>query len=70
MSRRYPQVSDGEWVQPNMREYKMACCDCGLIHRMQFRIVKGKKVQLRAWRDNRATGQYRRYRNITVKHEE
>lgn len=24
------------WVQPVMRKYLMACCDCGLVHEMQF----------------------------------
>lgn len=25
------------WVQPVMDHYLMACCDCGLVHEMQFR---------------------------------
>lgn len=37
----------------------MACCDCGLVHDMDFRIVEGK-IQFRARRNNRATGQLRR----------
>lgn len=32
-------VSDGEWVQPVMKNYFMQCCDCGLIHRMNFEVV-------------------------------
>lgn len=58
-ARRYPQVQAGEWVQPIRKGYKMACCDCGLVHVMDFRIYKGR-VQLRAFRDNRATGQLRK----------
>lgn len=54
----YTQV-DGEWVRPKPG-YKMACCDCGLVHQIQFRLRKGK-VEFRAFRDNRATGQRRRY---------
>lgn len=38
---------------------KAACCDCGLVHRMDFRIHKGR-AQFRAWRDNRTTANYRR----------
>lgn len=26
-----------EWVFPLMKGYRMQCCDCGLIHEMQFR---------------------------------
>lgn len=37
------------WVQPVKRGYIMACCDCGLCHRMDFRIHEGR-VQFRAQR--------------------
>lgn len=29
-----------EWVQPTMQRYLMQCCDCGLIHEMQFGALK------------------------------
>jgi hypothetical protein len=63
--RRYPKVTEGEWVQPRREGYRMQCCDCGLVHRMQFRLVKypkGHKIQMRGYRDNRATAQVRRFR--------
>lgn len=92
MSRKkYPLIQENDdgwsdWIKPQMKGYKMACCDCGLVHRIDFAIVKQKKiikryadgnhlaeyvevenpayqVTLRASRDNRATGQHRRYRN-------
>lgn len=28
------------WIQPFMRGYKLACCDCGLVHVMEFRALK------------------------------
>lgn len=43
------QIQEGEWIQPVMKGYRMACCDCGLVHALDFRIRKGK-VQLRAFR--------------------
>lgn len=58
----------GEWIQPIPRGYKMCCCDCGLVHKMDFRIVRSRKtsrktiVQFRAYIDSRATGQARRHR--------
>ncbi len=55
---KYHKQTDGEWVQP-LTGYKMACCDCGLVHRMEFRGVRGK-IQFRAYRDNRATAARRR----------
>ena len=27
------------WVHPKMRGYLMACCDCGLVHEMQFKAI-------------------------------
>jgi len=29
-----------EWVCPNPDEYFMKCCDCGLVHEMQFKVAK------------------------------
>ena len=30
----------GEWVQPISRGYLLTCCDCGLVHSFDFRVVK------------------------------
>lgn len=32
------------WVPVKMRGYKMACCDCGLVHDMQFKAVRVTKT--------------------------
>jgi len=29
-----------EWVCPDPTQYFMKCCDCGLVHEMQFKVVK------------------------------
>ena len=29
-----------EWVCPDPEQYFMKCCDCGLVHKMQFKVVK------------------------------
>jgi hypothetical protein len=39
MSRRYQQVRDGDRVTPQMKNYRMACCDCGLVHVIDFEVV-------------------------------
>jgi hypothetical protein len=62
----YTKPKPGEWVQPVEHGYKMACCDCGLVHKIDFRVENGR-VQFRVVRDNRATGQIRRHQNITVR---
>lgn len=48
-----------DWIQPVMDGYKLRCCDCDLVHRMDFR-VEGDRVQFRVLRDNRATAASRR----------
>jgi hypothetical protein len=58
---RYNEPKAGEWVQPIRRGYKLRCCDCGLVHRMDFRIYR-RRVQFRVFRDNRATSAIRRKR--------
>jgi hypothetical protein len=72
------QTSDDGWCDwqfPVMKGYKLACCDCGLVHDVEFRVVKRDpktgmpmvmdeseyRVELRMRRNNRATGQVRRW---------
>lgn len=57
---KYRQEVDGEWIQPVRRNYKLACCDCGLCHRVDFRIKSGR-VQFRAVRNSRSTAAKRRH---------
>lgn len=67
---KYHQAQDGEWIVPEMTGYREACCDCGLVHRINFAIlhsktlkpIKGAIIAFQAIRDNRATGQKRRKR--------
>jgi hypothetical protein len=56
----YKKVIENEWQQPVSKNYKMCCCDCGLVHNIDFRIYRGK-IQMRARRNNRATAQIRRH---------
>lgn len=61
---RYPRPKAGEWIRPVMNGYKLACCDCGLVHRIDFKLVpwgRGQKVMFRAFRHERATAQVRRH---------
>jgi hypothetical protein len=64
MGRKYPKVQAGEWVSPVRKGYRMACCDCGLVHKMDFALIAwrngGKKIIFRAYRDERATAAIRR----------
>jgi hypothetical protein len=61
MSKRvsYEVISYGEWTRPRMKDFREQCCDCGLIHRLDFRIVDGR-IEFRTRRDDRATAAARR----------
>ncbi len=51
-------------MQPVEEGYKFCCCDCGLVHQLDFRVVfdgPEERAQFRVFRDNRATGQVRRH---------
>jgi len=61
----YDQVYEHQWVDAGEKLY-LACCDCGLVHEFRFRNVMGH-IQFRCRRDNRATGQLRRWHRIRVK---
>lgn len=66
-----------EWVSPAMNGYRMACCDCGLVHNVRFKVVRlirylpdgtwsGKpaprhKVLMQVSRNERSTVQVRRH---------
>ncbi len=53
-----------EWIRPRRRGYKMACCDCGLVHDLDFRIRKewrGNVVEFKARRNKRSTASMRRH---------
>ncbi len=71
---RYFQVKeDTGWITPT-RKHRMACCDCGLVHNMEFRIalverLNGRKhnkptIQFKANRNARATAGRRGKRSL------
>lgn len=64
-------------VNPIKRGYKLACCDCGLVHDVDFDVVRFESdtgpehkviddkrigVMFKVRRNNRATGQIRRHK--------
>lgn len=43
-------AKDGEWIQPRTHNgHILECCDCGLQHRVNFRI-RGTRIQYQAFR--------------------
>ena len=64
MGSKYHTVKPGEWRAPRRRGYRVGCCDCGLVHRMNYRLHRNQngrcQIQVQSFRDNRATAQVRR----------
>ena len=50
---RYASHGSDEWVEIG-ENWRLKCCDCGLVHDFEFRIVYNK-IHLRAKRNNKAT---------------
>ncbi len=60
MGTKYVQVYDDEWVEVTARGHKSMCCDCCLVHIMDFRKSEAGGFEVRVKRDNRATAAARR----------
>lgn len=69
------------WEYPTHSGYRMACCDCGLVHTIDFRVdtdrplrnQAGRRIRranghvsFRVARDNRSTAMLRRYKQPTL----
>lgn len=44
MKRKFKKIRAGRggwspWQQPVMKGYLMKCCDCGLVHEIDFRVI-------------------------------
>jgi hypothetical protein len=37
------------WINPIMDNYLLKCCDCGLVHKMQFRVIFESKYDKKKW---------------------
>jgi hypothetical protein len=59
---KYIQRKDGEgWEEIAEEPFRIACCDCGLVHDIVVVVRgKGKEIGIAAARNNRATAQRRR----------
>jgi hypothetical protein len=48
-------IKDGQLILPRMAEaggYHMTCCDCQLVHRLDFTISAQHGLELRVYRDD------------------
>jgi hypothetical protein len=56
-------IRDGELIRPRMGAdggYHTECCDCGLVHKLDFSITPENGLELRVYRDQEKTFNARR----------
>lgn len=59
--RGYYQVTEGEWLRIPWRQHKDACCDCGLVHIINYRAMPDGTLEMQVSKiDKRATAARRR----------
>jgi hypothetical protein len=64
-----------EWVAPQRKDFRFMCCQCGLVHSLDFRIRRFKKggknreIQMRVFLAPRSTALARRkpHKSMPVK---
>lgn len=54
-----------QWERPVHRGYYLSCCECGLTHRFNFRVVEGS-VEFQVFRAPRATAVVKKLRGLSV----
>ena len=60
MSKGYYHISNGEWITVPRRGFKEQCCDCGLVHKLNFKVDDKGGIWIQTTRDERATSAVRR----------
>ena len=64
----YHQLKDGDIIEIDKEGevIRFSCCDCGLTHKFAFAIEESGNIGMMVVRDNRSTGQLRRYNEYEV----
>lgn len=56
---KYHQIVEGEWVPVPKRGHHNMCCDCAMVHVLDYRVVDGQ-IEVRFRVNRRATAAARR----------
>ena len=69
MNSSYSTLHEGDSIQLNPQKHaiKLACCDCGLVHAIDFVVGHRQKLTIKMKRKNGSTGALRRYRQFLCK---
>lgn len=56
MKHKFKKLKDGAWSKASKPDdkygflHKIKCCDCGLVHLVQYELTKAGSLRFRAWR--------------------
>ncbi len=53
-----------KWIRP-LAGYRVACCSCGVVHDLEFRLDENNSFNFRARQNPRATAQKQRHMKET-----
>lgn len=62
---KYEQVQDGDWHRWHRKDNFEECCDCGLTHRVEYKVVNNQ-IWFRCWREDKLTDRKRKRRGIKI----
>jgi hypothetical protein len=73
MTKGYMQIEEGDWIEPTRKAFIDQCCDCGLVHVIDFAVVDKRTrepvpyvaVQFKLKIDRRKTAASRRKLKFT-----
>jgi hypothetical protein len=57
---KYEQAYDGVWFRPRKTGFREQCCDCGLVHDVDYRTTEDGGIEFKARVNRRATAAVRR----------
>lgn len=65
----YNLVVEGKWTGARKLDHREQCCDCGLVHRNDYRAVqkaRNTEIEFRCWRDDKATARIRKRKGLVI----
>jgi hypothetical protein len=63
MADEFKKIPDNEWTHVQAAGFRHACCDCGLVHVMDFRVSGEGRLQVKWRRSPQATARRRKGNN-------
>ena len=64
MEDKYIQIVDGEWIEIPFKGFSMECCNCSLVHTLNFKVEDGR-LFIKSKQDKKSTKQRRNLKNIS-----